>query len=120
MQDLNLDNYFDNRENGFYDSKIIIIILEDILGKPIVSIKEDVNSKQIVVTEEQIDEYLEKKFIEENPELKKRIYSPKTKRISKYAKWTVQDIEDYSQEFVDSMSVMRYCVEPYSLKYFNN
>lgn len=119
MQDLNLDNYFDNGENSFYDSMVIITILEDILGKSIVEIKEDVNAKQIIVTKEQIEEYLEKKFIEEDPELKKRIDNPKPKRSSNIAKWTGKDIEDASQKFVDSISVTRYIFEPYSLKYFN-
>ena len=109
MTNINFETYFIENENKYYDPKVIISILEDFLGKPIDEIKKDVNDNQIVVTKEQIENYLEQKFIEEDPELKKRIESPRPK----------QDIEDSSQEFVDDISVGRYCFEPYTLEYFN-
>lgn len=119
MANINFESYFNESENKYYDSKVIINILEDILGKPFETIKKDVNGNQIVVTREQIEKYLEQKFIEEDPELKKRIESPRPKRSRNIAEWTKQDIENSSQEFVDDISVARYCFEPYTLEYFN-
>ena len=81
MSNINFETYFQNGGNQYYDSKIIISILEDILGKPIDEIKKEVNDSQIIVTKEQIEEFLEQKFIEENPELKKKIESPRPKKI---------------------------------------
>lgn len=119
MANINFETYFSESENKYYDSKIIISILENILGKSINEIKKDVNDNQIVVTREKIEKYLEQKFIEEDPELKKRIESPRPKRNRNIAEWTKQDIENSSQEFVDDISVARYCFEPYTLEYFN-
>lgn len=51
--------------------------------------------------------------------IKKRIESPRPKRNRNIAEWTKQDIENSSQEFVDDISVARYCFEPYTLEYFN-
>lgn len=119
MTNINFETYFIENENKYYDPKVIISILEDFLGKPINELKKDVNDNQIVVTKEQIENYLKQKFIEEDPELKKRIESPRPKRSSNIAEWTKQDIEDSAQEFVDDISVGRYCFEPYTLEYFN-
>jgi len=119
MANINFESYFNENENKYYDSHVIINILEDILGKPIDAIKKDVNDNQIIVTKEQIESYLEQKFIEEDPELKKRIERPRPKRSRNIAEWTKQDIENSSQEFVDNLSVARYCFEPYTLEYFN-
>lgn len=119
MANINFESYFNESENKYYDSKVIINILEDILGKPFETIKKDVNDNQIVVTREQIEKYLEQKFIEEDPELKKRIESPRPKRSRNIAEWTKQDIDNSSQEFVDNLSVARYYFEPYTLEYFN-
>lgn len=119
MANIYFETYFNESQNKYYDSKVVISILEDILDKPINEIKKDVNDSRITVTREQIESYLEQKFIEEDTELKKRIESPRPKRSSNIAKWTEQDIEDSSQEFIDDISVGRYCFEPYTLEYFN-
>lgn len=63
MKKINFDNYFINSESKFYDAKMIVSILEVILGKPINIIKKDIDDAQIVVTEEQIRNYLAKKCI---------------------------------------------------------
>ena len=119
MSNINFEHYFNESENKYYDSKIIISILEDILGKTINEIKKEVNDNQVVVTREQIEKYLEQKFIEEDPELKKRIESQRPKRSSNIGEWTKQDIEDSSQEFADNLNAVRYYFEPYTLEYFN-
>lgn len=119
MESLNFDSYFESADNQYYDSKFIITILENIFGTNFDDIKNAVNSAQVVVTKEQITEFLEKKWEEEDPELKKRIESPKPKRSGNIAKWTDEDIESSSQEFVDGISAGRYYFEPYTLEYFN-
>lgn len=119
MESLNFDSYFESADNQYYDSKFIITILENIFGTNFDDIKNTVNSAQVVVTKEQITEFLEKKWEEEGLELKERIESPKPKRSGNIAKWTDEDIEASSQEFVDGISAGRYYFEPYTLEYFN-
>ena len=119
MTNLNFESYFEDENNRYYDSKYIIIILEEILGKTLDNIKNDINSSQVMVTKEQITEFLEKKFEEEDPELKRRIEKPKQKRSSSLIKLTELDIKAASQEFVDGLSATRYYFSPYTLEYFN-
>lgn len=119
MKSLNYDSYFESADNQYYDSKFMITILENIFETKLDDIINTVNSAQVVVTKEQITEFLEKKFEEEDSELKNRIESPKPKRSRNTTKWTDEDIEASSQEFVDSISYGRYYFEPYALEYFN-
>lgn len=119
MTNIDFENYFKTNGTQYYDAKIMITILEDIIGKPINEIKQDVNNKQITVTSWQIEDYLENKFFEENPELKKRISKPRNRRNTNVATWTKQDINDATQEFIDNLSVAKYHFEPYTLEYFN-
>lgn len=119
MSILNFEDYFNTLENKYYNPKILITILEDILGKGIDTIKDDVCNAKVFVTREQIEAYLDKTFESENPELKRRIENPKPRRSNVLLEWTRQDIEDSSQEFVDQLSANRYHFEPYSLEYFN-
>lgn len=119
MENLNFDLYFENAYNQYYDSKYIITILENILCNKFDDIKNAVKTAQVVVTKEQITEFLEKRFGEEDPELKKRIENPKPKRSSNIAKWADEDIETSSQEFVDGIGAGRYYFDPYTLEYFN-
>ncbi len=118
MEDINIESYF-NKKKKYYDSEIVINILEDILNKPIKEIKTEVNDKKVVVTKEEIESYLEQKFIEEDPELKRRIENPKPRSNNIKLGMTEQDIEDLSQRFIDNISSARYCFEPYTLEYFN-
>lgn len=118
MKQMELAKYFsDNKKN--YDSKYLVKILEEILGKSFNEIKEDINNKRVTVTAEKIESYLEQRFIEEDPELKKRIDSSKNKRSGNVGEWSKKDIEDYSQEFADELAAGRYYFEPYTLEYFN-
>lgn len=117
MKQMELAKYFsDNKKN--YDSKYLVKILEEILGKSFNEIKEDINNKRVTVTSEQIESYLEQRFIEEDPELKKRIDSPKNKKSGNVGEWSKKDIEDYSQEFADELVASRYRFVPYTLEYF--
>ncbi len=118
MVNLNLEPYFESADIQYYDSKYMITILENILGNKIEDIKKEINDAQIVVSNEQIKEYLEKTFEEEDPELKKRIEKPKPKRSGNTGKLTDEDMKAYSQEFVDGLNARRYYFEPYTLEYF--
>lgn len=115
---INLEKYFSDNEKN-YDSNYLVKVLEEIIGKSLIEIKEDVNSKRVTVTPEQIESYLEQRFIEEDPELKKRIDSPKNKRSGNVGEWSKKDIEDYSQEFADELAASRYRFVPYTFEYFN-
>ncbi len=118
MTNLNFQSYFENTDTQYYDSKYIITIIEDILGNKLDDIKKEINDTQIVVSKQQITKYLEKKFKQENPEIKKRIESQKPKRSGNIAEWTDEEIKSSSQEFIDNLVAQRYYFEPYTLEYF--
>ncbi len=118
MTNLDFEPYFKSTNTQYYDSKYIITILENILGNRLDDIKNWINSTQVVVSKEQITEYLEKTFEKENPELKKRIESPKPKRCENTFGWTTEDIKASLKEFADNLSKGRYYFEPYTLEYF--
>lgn len=119
MNMLNFQTYFESTDKQYYEPKYIIVILESILGNKLEDIKSSVNNTQIIVTVEQITEFLENKMEEENPELKRRIESPKIKRSRKIGEWTQQDIKCSVQEIIDGLSMGKYCFDPYTLEYFN-
>lgn len=119
MSRLNLEKYFDSTDNKYYDASFLVSILEKILGKSLDEIKDDVNNAQIFVTKDEIEEFLERTFQEENPGLKERIENPKPRCNKPFGEWTEQDIKDSSQRFGDEISAGRYHFEPYTLEYFN-
>lgn len=109
-------------ENGYYIDPFIIqmAIVDNLnLAMSYTEIEEFIRIAAITLTSKQIKEYLEQKLVEENPELKKRIEKPKSKRNNNIAELTDQDINNSSQEFIDNLCVARYYFEPYSLEYFN-
>lgn len=118
MVNLNFEPYFEDKDKQYYDSKYIITILENILGNRLDNIKNEINDTQIVVSKEEITKYLEKTFEEENPKLKKRIESPKSKKNGNIVEWTNEEIKISSQEFIDSLIAQRYYFEPDTLEYF--
>ena len=117
MDKYNFSQYFDMEDIKYYEPKIIITILEDILGKNLDTVKSELDDLKICVDRQQIEEYLDKKFEEEDPELKKRIENPKPRKMG--GNIAEQDIEDSTQEFGDRLSAARYYFELYTLKYFN-
>ncbi len=118
MKNLNFESYFKNTNTQYCDPKYVITILENILGKKLDRIKKGIKNKQIVVSNEQIEEYLEKTFEEKDPELKKRIGSPKPIRKKTVFEWTREEVKISSQEVIDSLKAQQYCFEPYTLEYF--
>lgn len=119
MSKLNLENYFDSTKNKYYDASILVSILEKNLGKSLYEIKNDVNNAKISVTRDEIEEFLERTFQEENPGLKERIEKPKPRYNKPFDEWAEQDIKDSSQRFIDKISAGRYHFESYTLEYFN-
>jgi len=102
----------------YYSPKILIKIIEDLLGKKFNAIKEEVSNANITITKEEILECLDKTFEEENPELKRRIENPKPRVKKNLLEMTREDIKRSSQEFVDQIAAARYKFEPYALDYF--
>ncbi len=96
MSKYNLDKYFNDSESDFYSPKILVTILEDYLKKDFKTIKKDVESAEITITEEEICAFLERRFLEEEPETK-----------------------ESAQKFGAEITKARYCFEPYTLEYFN-
>lgn len=118
MKQMELAKYFsDNKKN--YDSKYLVKILEEILGKSFNEIKEDINNKRVTVTAEQIESYLEQKFIEESPKLKERLQKTRPNRSENIEEMTRQDNKDKANSFADELAAGRYYFEPYTLEYFN-
>ena len=110
---------FENNDSQFYDAKYIITILENEMGETLENLKNRVNNNKIDVTEKEITEYLDKKFQEENPELKARIEDSKNKNagVIEFG-MTDEEITQWKQNFADSLMVKRYYFEPYTLEYF--
>lgn len=123
MTSKDLEKYFDGMDNKYYDSSILISILEKIIGKNISEIKNDVNNAQISVTKDEIVDFLEKTFQEDDPKLKDRIENPKQIKIQRdedESAFTSRVIEEVAQGFVDDLAAERYRFEPFTLEYFNN
>lgn len=120
MQKYNFDKYFATSDTKYYEPKIIITIIEDILGKDINGIKCDVDNLNISVNKQEIEVYLDKMFEEENPELKRKLENLSLrKRSNNILELTLQSIKESSQELEDQLSARRYFFEPYTLEYFN-
>ena len=79
MTNLDFEQYFKDVDTKYYEPKYIITILENVLGNKLAAVRNEINNTQIIVSKRQIIEYLEKKFAEENPELKKRVENPTPK-----------------------------------------
>ena len=123
MTNVNLQKYFENSEIKYYDSKILITILEDILGKDINAIKTELNELKIEVTSEEIVKYLNDKFIKEEPEVKSRLEKPKPRKPLnnkiELGKISIEEIEKSSQHFADELTASRYGFDSYTLEYFH-
>ena len=123
MEKINLDKYF-NDNSKKYNSSCMIRIIEDMLGKSFTEIKTYVENAKIEVTGQQIMNYLDQKFTEENPELKKRIEKRKKEikanglRPVNLVNLTRKEIKKYARRFSDELEAQRYEYYPYTLQYF--
>ena len=106
-------------EDGYFiEPHIIEMMLFDELE--LSNVEEFINGANITITEEEIKKFLNKKFEEENPELKKRIETPsKTSgRINLGEASSIEKIKSSAERFNDEIKGARYHFEPYSLQYF--
>ena len=118
MANINIDKYFSSEER--YDPSCMITILSDMLGMSFEEIKKNVNSLVVTVTSDQIEEYLNQKFEEEKPDLKKRIENRTSPRkgIKDLVHITREEIKQSSKILKEDIEASRYYFTPYSLKYF--
>lgn len=120
MKKYNFSKYFDLEDIKYYEPKIIITILEDILGKDLNTIKSDIEELKITINKEQIVDFLDKTFEEEEPEVKARLENPKPrKRSNNIVEWTEQDIQESTQQFGDELTAARYGFDSFTLDYFH-
>lgn len=123
MTKINLQKYFENTEIKYYDSKILITILEEVLDKDINTIKTELTELKIDITSEEIVKYLNNKFEEEEPEVKARLEKPKPRKPLnnkiELNKISIEDIEKSSQHFADELTASRYGFDSYTLEYFH-
>ena len=107
-----------NLENNdkYYDPEVLEIILESIFLKSLNEIKESVQNEKIYISEKEIKEFLNKEFIANDLEMKKRLKQPDNNR--NINEWTDDDIKFKAERFSDEISSSKYFYEPYTLKYF--
>lgn len=120
MKKYNFSKYFDVEDTKYYEPRIIITILEDILGKDLSTIKSDIEELKITIDKQQIEDFLDKTFEEEEPEVKERLENPKPrKRSNNIVEWTEQDIQESTQHFGDRLTAARYGFDSFTLDYFH-
>lgn len=117
----NLFGTINNGELAYYSPRALIVILEGEMGNSFDDIKNFVKNASVNITSEQIVEFLNTTFEQENPELKKRIdnrnKSPKSSEIL-FGKEQIEHIINSRQKFIDDIEASRYAFTPYSLEYF--
>ena len=115
-----LNNYAIYGENGYYIEPLVMtkIIVDNLqLSMSYNNIIEYIKDAKVNVTEEQIKEYLDKKFELENPELKQKLATRKS-RTKNICEWTKIEIEVATEEFVDELRASKYFFDSYTLEYF--
>ncbi len=101
---VNFDTYFENKNDKYYDTKVLTIILEGAYAKSIEEIKNDVENANVTISEEEIkgflDLELDKNKLRNDIEDKNRRHPKQTTR------------------FIDDLLYSKYSYEPYTLVYF--
>lgn len=106
-----------NDDGNFIQPHVIRMMIFEKLKLP--NVEQFVNGADITITEDEIKAFLDKKFEEENPELKKRIEMPKKSSGSiNLGKASIESIISSTDRFKDELEAGRYYFEPYSLQYF--
>jgi len=124
MKKYNFSKYFDVEDIKYYEPRIIITILEDILGKDLSTIKSDIEELKIIVDKQQIVDFLDKTFEEEEPEVKARLENPKPSKPKEHNDgiWTPltdEEIKEATQHFGDELTAARYGFDSFTLDYFH-
>lgn len=118
ISSLNLKKYIDD-DIKYYDSRLLIEIIEDVTSKSISEIIEEINNSNVNVTYNQIIEHLNNKLINDEPELFKRIEERKKSEKIMVNDKSIKSTIQMTQDFVDSLSLYKYSFNPYTLDYFN-
>ena len=125
--DIKIDKFVDllNRyaiygEDGYYMNSLVMtsIIPEELnLSMSINEIIDYIKNADVQLTEQEIKNYLREKFEQDDSELDMR--QKNRKRLNgDPTKWTEEDIQNASQQFVDDLAAIKYQYDPYTLEYF--
>lgn len=125
--DIKIDKFVDllNRyaiygEDGYYIDSLVMtsIIPEELnLSMSINEVIDYIKNADVQLTEQEIKNYLREKFKQDDSELYMR--QKNRKRLNgDPTKWTEEDIQNASQQFVDDLAVIKYQYDPYTLEYF--
>ena len=101
---VNFDNYFDKKDEKYYDTKVLTIILEGTFAKTIEEIKNDVKNANVTISEEEIKGFLDLEL--DKNKLRKDI-EDENRRLPKQ-----------TTRFIDDLLYSKYSYEPYTLVYF--
>lgn len=114
----NINNFFNNPNDKYYDANYVINVLESMIGKTITNIKESINSSNITVNENDIKKFLKDTLATENKELKARMEKSRPSGPINLVECSKLDIEESTQRFMDELDYKRYEYVPYTLKYY--
>lgn len=115
-----MENYILENSDIYYDSSVLIKCIEERYDQEFANVRKFVNCLELAVTENLIEGFLNEMLLFENPDLKKRIDSPKKVRSNKNSELSDEDVKIAAQEFADSISIKRYKLDPNTLFYFSN
>ena len=102
----------------YYNPNVIINKLEKKLEVNYDDIKKNIKKLKIKLTEETIKSYLDKRFEEENPELKNLFDNPIDNSDKPHCYWTEQDIKNEANKLEIEQSSEKYVYTPYTLEYY--
>lgn len=125
--DIKIDKFVDllNRyaiygEDGYYIDSLVMtsIIPEELnLSMSINEVIDYIKNADVQLTEQKIKNYLREKFEQDDSDLDMR--QKNMKRLNgDPTKWTEEDIQNASQQFVDGLAAIKYQYDPYTLEYF--
>ena len=109
-------------DEPYYDANVSLVILENFFHKSFPEIKDMINNLNVSVTSDEIRNFLDKKFDEENLEVENRIIERQNKNYNAYIyeeQITDEWIKDACERFSDDLIAERYNFSPFVLKYFN-
>lgn len=118
MTKINYDEYFDSKENKYYDPEVMMSLLEKLSGRNFEDIILFLTESKITVTDGEIEAYLDERFSEDDPELKARIEARKSSyepSISsrEYVEWN-------TEKFMDNLAAKKYAYNPAVLTYYRH
>ena len=128
MKKINYNEYFDSKEDKYYEPQVMINLLETLSGREFKIIISFLTKSKINVTDEQIETYLDRKFKENDLALKTRIeirkkHKTENKTSEMYInikRLTKEEINDVGKEFIDNLAAKKYEFDPAVLSYYKS